>query len=136
MLDFPVYQYLLAQKNQSVSDTNVLKNHKMFATVIFDCISMNEKYKSDISEQKESYIVNTILELIRSQYNIYLRNGFKNNSFDWFISFNEMLKKEHYTYYLATSKKYSYIRALQHENKVAFWLLSKLMKAFKKIKTR
>ena len=45
ILDYPVYNYLMGQKGQSVSDKNALKNRDMFKQVVYDCINYYENNK-------------------------------------------------------------------------------------------
>jgi len=129
--DFPVYEYLVAQKNQSISDNNSYKNHLMFYAVVKDCIKCFYE-NSDVALSIKNYIKRTILELIRSQYNIYLRIGNKKDCYARFAEFNGDLKKNYGDFYTAVGKRYGYIKFIQSENKLSFNLTSQLMKAYKR----
>ena len=133
VLRFSVYQYLMDQKNQSVSDANSLKNDSMFCQVVFDCMDMYDQKKDSLSENIDGYIKNTILELVRSQYNIYLRNGFSDGAYYKFEKFNKMLKDNREEYYIQTGNRYKYIKLLQTENKFIYLAFSTLIKIYKNI---
>lgn len=132
VLDYPVYQYLVGQADQSISASNSLKNHEMHYLVIGDCIQYYEKCKTDISKNKRIYMTNVIMKLIRSQYNIYLRNGFNPDSFSKFLVFNSMLAKNYPLYYREVARKNKYIKCIQGENKLMFKALSLIMYFYKR----
>lgn len=131
VFDFPVYEYLIAQKNQSVSSYNSFKNHLMFYSVVKDCIEcFNRCQKLDVSVK--SYMNSTILELVRSQYNIYLRVGYSKECYSKFVAFNNDFKVNYGDFYSKVGERYRYIRLLQNQNIFIFIFTSMLMKVYKK----
>lgn len=131
IFNYPIYYYLIAQKNQSVSDENTLKNSKMFYSVIQDCIINLDKILDSTTASRHDYIVRTILELIRSQYNIYLRNGNNPNSYKLMKNFNESLKNNYPDYYYLVGQKYHYIKVIQNRNYACFKMASLALKTYK-----
>ena len=134
--DYPVYMYLIARKNQSVSDANVLKNHRMFYRVVRDCIDCLEKNRESLSPEKTSYMMATVLELVRSQYNIYLRSGFSRESYGKFRSFNSHFKAVCPEYFRAAGERYPYLKVLQTGSFTAFRALSLMIRVYKKVTMR
>lgn len=133
---YPIYEYLVAQQNQSVSDENALKNHHMFYDVIQDCIIGFEKCKKSLSYNKQNYMLRTIMELIRSQYNIYLRNGFINGTYEKMVKFNQDLKERYSFYFYSVAERYSYIKGIQNEKRVLFKVFALILGIYKKIMMR
>lgn len=131
IFDYPIYYYLIAQKNQSVSDENTLKNSQMFYSVIQDCINRLDHNLDNMTDNKCDYIVRTILELIRSQYNIYLRNGDNPDSYKLMKDFNESLKNKYPDYYGLVGQKYRYIKMIQNKNYACFKMASLALKTYK-----
>ncbi len=134
--DYPIYEYLIAQQNQSVSDKNALKNHHMFYDVIQDCIIEFEKYKKSLSYNKQIYMLRTIVELIRSQYNIYLRNGFTDGTYEKMVKFNQDLKERYSFYFYSVAERYSYIKRIQNGKRVLFKAFALILGIYKKITVR
>ncbi len=133
VLDYPVYQYLVGQTGQSISAFNALKNHRMHFQVIQDCIGFYENWKGKISENKRIYMRNVIFKLIRTQYNIYLRNGPREGSYEKMVEFSEDLKSRYPLYHQEVSRKYGYIRLLQSKRKPVFHICSFSVRIYKKI---
>lgn len=132
VFDYPIYQYLVAQSNQSVTNTNLFKNRHMFYTVVQDCIAHYEKYQSALPESVRSLIKNTVLDLIRSQYNNYLHGASDPSAFAELKKFNRDFRSNYGAYYAEIGKRDLYVRILQRENKQLFLILSFAMKTYEK----
>lgn len=129
-LDYPVYQYLINQAAQSISAGNAFKNRNMHYAVLLDCIQYYDKWKQNISDNKRVYMFNVIIKLIRSQYNIYLRNGSHPEAYDEFVKFNRDFKRQYPDYFSETGKRCLYIRAIQNNNRTLFRILSVLVQCY------
>ncbi|HFI0782902.1 TPA: glycosyltransferase family 2 protein [Streptococcus suis] len=130
--DFPVYNYLIGQKSQSVSNLSVFKNHNMLRKILFDSILYNNRVRSILSEKKREFFDRNISILAKQTYNAYLRNSNQAMSFDYFLEFDGLLKEESEYFYNEVSNRFFYIKVLRLKNKLVFEFLSKLLTLYKK----
>lgn len=129
--DYPVYQYLVAQTNQSVSGTNLLKNQQMFYTIIKDLIAYYEKYQPMLKESARKLMKNFVMKIIQSQYNIYLRATSEKRAFEDMKQFNQDFLSKYRGYHSEVGRKYYYIKLLQTENASVFTTLSLIMRVYR-----
>ncbi len=131
-LDFPVYVYLVGQQVQSVSDKSVLKNANMHMQIIQDSIKYYENVKMSISCEKSEYIYLNILNLIKSHYNIYLRNYLSKGVYDKMLEADKQLFQVSQLFYGDVGKKYRYIVWIR-KNKLYFLISAVMIKVLKAI---
>lgn len=131
VLDYPVYQYLTGQSGQSVSDATRIKNHEMYYTVIRDCMDYCDKWRGRIGKDRRIFMRNFLMRLLRSQYNIYLKSGFRKGSYEMMREFDRDLKSRYPTYYREIARWSRYVRLLQTESKSVFYIFSLGMYAYK-----
>jgi glycosyltransferase involved in cell wall biosynthesis len=91
MFDEPVYDYLVGQKNQSVSKASALKNHMMMRTIIADSVRYFKHCKADRVYKR--YMWENIMTISRSAYNIYLRSYNAEGAYDLLLSYDAFLKE-------------------------------------------
>lgn len=136
ILDFPVYDYLIGQKTQSVSDKSVLKNHMMEKKILWDSIAFYSVKKSKISDIKKRYFKKNICSLGKSAYNIYLRNYKEKNSYRLMKEFDGELKEYSEYFYDLIGDTYKYVNILRIGKKFTFILVSNMLIAYKKLSGR
>jgi len=130
--DYPIYDYLVDQASQSVSDINVFKNSHMNKKIIFDTIEYYLKHKPN-DKRADKYFIDTIVNGCKQHYNIYLRN-FKNaNAYKMFMDFDKDLKK-YIDFYDKVGKTYIYISFVRKCGKLGFFVSSILFKLYKKMR--
>ena len=132
--EYPIEYYLTAQKNQSINNSNLFKNRKMFQMIMEDCIDWKHQVEDRLPDGLKKYANNTIYRIIRTQYNIYIRNGFTDGSYDEFRQFDASLKRKHLAEWREVGKRNKYIRFLQTGNKLIFWSQSLIMRLYNNIK--
>lgn len=130
-LDYPVYDYLVDQATQSVSDKNVYKNAWMSKKVIFDTIQF---YKENRPKERRAdmYMSATILNGCKQHYNIYLRNGREYDSYKKWCEFDNDLYK-YPEIYDAIGKNYKYILFVRKTGKFGFAIDAGLIHIYKRI---
>ena len=132
--NYPIEFYLTAQKNQSINNRNLYKNRLMFQKIMEDCIEWKSKKGNTLSEALDTYADNSIYRIIRTQYNIYIRNGFEKGSYDDFTIFNAQLKRNHLKEWKEVGNRNSYIKILQSGNKGVFGVQSIIMHLYNNAK--
>lgn len=132
-LDFPVYVYLIGQQNQSVSNKNVLKNENMHWQIIRDSIEFIEYRNREISKNSKKYIYTNIENLIKSHYNIFLRNYKEKNIYEKMCKFDEQLNSTYPLIYQGVLEKHKYIRYIKI-NKIIFYIEAILFKALRNMR--
>lgn len=132
-LGFPVYCYLVGQQNQSVSDRNVLKNAYMHETIIRNAIRFYEN--NNTIGKKGEYIYLNILNLIKSHYNIYLRNYCIGNAYGQMLEFDKRLLEISPAIYKAVSERYQYIKYIR-KSKSLFMVAAICLMFLKKMDIR
>ncbi|MEY8480578.1 glycosyltransferase family 2 protein [Lachnospiraceae bacterium 48-21] len=130
---YPVYDYLVGQKTQSVSDASVLKNHKMMQRILFDSIDYYKSAVKSMSSQKKEFFITNLLILSRQNYNIYLKNHKVKKAFDWYKEFDALYRKCAKDFYHMTQRRYPYIRALKKSGKFGFHFIGSLLRGYKKL---
>jgi glycosyltransferase involved in cell wall biosynthesis len=89
--DLNVYRYLLGQKNQSVSTASFIRNYKHHENVCFRMLDAYERYFSEISEVRKSYLrEQLIFPMLIFQYNLTINIM---RSREAFLSFDRRLSK-------------------------------------------
>lgn len=89
--DLNVYRYLLGQKNQSVSTASFIRNYKHHENVCFRMLDAYERYFSEISEVRKSYLrERLIFPMLIFQYNLTINIM---RSREAFLSFDRRLSK-------------------------------------------
>lgn len=129
-LQNPVYVYLVGQQSQSVSDNSVLKNVDMHTQIIEDSIHYYNKI--ECSSVKKIYIQRNILNLIKSHYNIYLRNYNVAGVYENLKNFDSYLMDISDEFYIEVAKKYKYIKYVR-KNQLFFLLNAVFLKGFKSV---
>lgn len=132
-LKYPIYNYLIDQKEQTINDAKVLENACMFYRIVRDCIDYYEKLDKDITLEKRDYIKRTLFEIIRSQYNIFLRSPIEIDTYKKLCRFDDNFKNKYLRLYQETSQRYKYLKVLQAHSFFGYAFLSAAMKLYKKI---
>lgn len=134
VLNFPVYDYLIGQKSQSVSDQSVLKNHLMEQKILFDSIKYYEEIKYSLNIEKKKFFIKNICTLSRQAYNIYLRNYKTPDSYREFKKFDQRYQKVSPYFYQKTAETNKYIGFIRKGGTCVFDMTGKILKAYKSIK--
>lgn len=134
VLNFPVYDYLIGQKSQSVSDQSVLKNHLMEQKILFDSIKYYEEIKDSLNIEKKKFFIKNICTLSRQAYNIYLRNYKTPDSYREFKKFDQRYQKVSPYFYQKTAETNKYIGFIRKGGTCVFDMTGKILKAYKSIK--
>lgn len=136
VLDYPVYNYVIGQKSQSVSDASVLKNHMMERTILFESIKYYEHMKNRLNGEKDAFFIKNICTLGRQTYNVYFRNYKDKSSFRLFMEFDQEFAKKAAEYHDKVLDQYAYIRMACSGNKWMFVIAAKMLIVYKKISER
>jgi len=117
-LAYPVVNYYIGQKGQSVNIRNTYKNRIMHETILMDSIDFFNSITLPLSDSKWKYIYDELVRLSVSNYNIYIKNSDLKDSYIELKRFDDLLKKKSEKVYSLTRKKL-YIRMVM-KNIVAF----------------
>lgn len=131
--ELPIYNYLIGQSSQSVSDENVLRNKDMLIKVYAESVRYFEEVSSKMCMEKKNYIENNILKFGNSIYNVFLRNYKKNDAYNWMHIYDCKIKEISRYYYDEIGKKYPYIRLCRKKSKVYFILIAKILWLYKRV---
>lgn len=126
-----VYEYLVGQQGQSVSDKSVFRNREMHFQIIKDSILYYESKKEYMSRNKREYFYFNILNLIKSHYNIYLRNYKNESSYDEMRKFDRELRTVSHEFYRGVGKNFVYVKLLRTKNKILFYAEGMLLRIIK-----
>ena len=129
-LDYPVYNYLIDQQNQSVSNKNVYNNCNMSRKIITNVINYYKNLNSD--GKASQYLFATLVNGCKQHYNIYLRNPDEKESYDKWKDFDDYLSNNP-KIYETIGKKYPYISLIRKYGKSMFLFCSFLLRIYKKI---
>ncbi len=106
----------------------------MFQKIMEDCIEWKYQVGYKLPNGLRKYADNTVYRIIRTQYNIYIRNGSANGAFEEFKRFDALLKQEHFEEWQEIGKRNKYIKILQTRNKLAFLAESLFMQLYNNVK--
>lgn len=112
----PIVNYLIGQKSQSVSNESVYKNRDMHKRIVIDSIHYFDNVSEKLSDSKRAFLINENIRLIRSNYNIFVRNYKKKNVGEELHKFNCELNEKSRYFFEKISGRYRYINILQKEN--------------------
>lgn len=133
ILDYPVYNYLIGQKSQSVSAANSLKNIDMMFTVLCDSLDHYHSVETQLSSLHNEYFFHELLVFARQAYNIFLKNWEVTDILQRMKGFDSRLKEKDAVFYQELGEKYPYIKVMHMENKLLFALCANLFKVYKKL---
>lgn len=106
-LGYPVVNYYIGQKEQSVNVRNTFKNREMHEKILMDSIDYAQSNSKNITEKKSDYINRELTRLAISNYNIYIKNSDIPESYSQLKKFDEMLRnKSQVIHQLACNKLY------------------------------
>lgn len=130
--EYPVYDYLVDQATQSVSDKNAYKNSYMSRMIIFETIRYYKKNRPN-SVRANQYFFDTIINGCKQHYNIYLRNANEAEAYDRWREFDRELSY-HKIIYNAVGRRFFYILLIRKFGRPMFLINSKLIKFYKSLK--
>jgi len=129
ILDYPVYDYLVGQKSQSVSNSSVLKNHLMMRQILIDSLIFYNNVQTDLEHRE--FMFNNLVTLCKSTFNVYLRNHYVKGAFENMRQYDEFLMKLDSELRNNVINNYSYI-SIALRNKAIFSLLGLALNFYKK----
>lgn len=130
-LDFPVYDYLVDQAAQSVSDANVFKNYWMNKKIVFAMLRYYSDGEVNWTPRVRRYVMDNTRTAIRQHYNIYLRNRKEITAYQKLKKFDRELCREFPEVYWWIGKQYIYIRILRKGKKFTFYIISLFLGMYK-----
>ena len=128
VFDQPIYDYLVGQKNQSVSKSAALKNHMMMRKIIADSYKYFKSCETDTVYKR--YMWGNIIAISRSAYNVYLRSYNATEAYDLFLSYDTFLKGLSLKLQNAVTGQNKYI-VMALESKRKFKIVGMLFNAYK-----
>ena len=131
--DFPVYMYLVGQKNQSVSAASSLKNMPMYLKVLEDSVAYVRSVEGEADPGARRYMEDSLCAFTRSVYNIYLRNPDTAETRRAMMETDRVIADIAPDVYQEVGARNRYIRVLRKNNAAAFALLSGLLRLRKAV---
>lgn len=133
VLDYPIYNYLVGQKSQSVDAANALKNINMCIKVFRDSVEHFNSISGQLDADMGAYIDKQICIFLRSMYNIFLRNSRVDGIMECMHELDKRIKKISKKYYEMVGDNNFYIRIMRSGNILSFRILSLVFKIYKYI---
>lgn len=81
-VNYPLINYVIGQKQQSVSDANVYKNRAMHEKIVFDSIEYYSSNKTNMTDIVRNFCHSELTRICKSGINIYIRNYTEKHAFD------------------------------------------------------
>lgn len=127
----PVYCYLVGQKNQSVSNSSVLKNRDMHLKIYADSIDYFKMCDIPLSVAKEMLIHKSIIGFGKSIYNIFLRNHRNSECYSMIKEYDAKVHNISHEYYNEMQEKFPYLRLIRRGNRITFQMLGVALSLYK-----
>lgn len=126
--EFPVYGYVVGQKDQSVNAKVALQNLPMFLKIFDDSVAYMAK-AGRLSDGKRKNMQEFMNSFLKNIYNVYLKNAFRKGAYRDFLQFSQMIDANYPKYEKAVKQRYKYI-AVASISSVSFYAMALLMKFY------
>lgn len=131
--DYVVYDYLVGQKNQSVSKASALKNHLMPRKILKDSIKYFNSCRTD--NIHKDFMEKNLITFGRSTYNIYLRNYDSHEAYQLIKEYDTYLKNDYFWLRGKILDQNRYLKVAL-KNKILFNLIGLVFALYKKTEFR
>lgn len=130
---YPVYMYLVGQKNQSVSAAASLKNMAMYLKVLADSVDFYRSVETEADSAAGEYMKESLCFFTRSVYNIFLRNGSGKEIRNGMLEADRKIRDISPELYREVGERNRYIQMLRGGNGLSYALLSGLLRIRKAV---
>lgn len=134
--DISVYQYLIGQINQSVSDTSALKHVQPALKIIEDSYGFYQSIENQVSDSIREYVLDNICNFVKNMFNVFLRNMKEKCIYCKFVDYKDRVKRYSAELYDNVVERYIYIKYLTIGRGVFFYLFGLGLLIYKKVNRR
>ena len=126
--EFPVYDYVVGQENQSVNAKVAYQNLPMFLKIFDDSVAYVTKI-GRLSYEKRKSIQECMNGFLKNIYNVYLKNAYGKCVYHDFLQFDRMIHANYPNYEKVAKQRYRYI-SIASGSPVSFYVVGGLMKLY------